>query len=372
MLEMEPSQSPTTQSKKISYQERIKTFENEICKPIIDLDLLRSLAFDGIPDQNGLRSLYWKVLLNYLPLKTSTWTQHLAERRGIYRSFCKELVIDPRAKYEKEGEGQIQDVTHDDHPLNQSWDSHWQAYFNDQETLLEIEKDVKRTFPHLHFFRSGRTDGPIDHYDAVKRILFIYAKLNPGIHYVQGMNEVLGPVYYTFATDPRLDFRECAEEDAFFCFTNLMSEIMNNFCKTLDQTQYGVLSQIADVDKMLLEKDPQLWHSLKERKLEPTYYCFRWITCLLAQDFEMPETLRCWDSLFSDPNRFNFLIYICCAMLITVRDELFMGNFADNLKLLQNFPVKDMDRILHVAKQLRDDPHFQVPMWRLPEPEKSP
>lgn len=40
------------------------------------------------------------------------------------------------------------------------------------------------------------------HWEVVERILFIYAKLNPGIAYVQGMNEIVGPVYYTFATDP--------------------------------------------------------------------------------------------------------------------------------------------------------------------------
>lgn len=37
--------------------------------------------------------------------------------------------------------------------------------------------------------------------EALKRILFIFAKLNPGIRYVQGMNEVLAPLYYVFKTD---------------------------------------------------------------------------------------------------------------------------------------------------------------------------
>jgi hypothetical protein len=34
------------------------------------------------------------------------------------------------------------------------------------------------------------------HADVIARILFIYAKLNPGVKYVQGMNEVLAPIYY--------------------------------------------------------------------------------------------------------------------------------------------------------------------------------
>lgn len=36
------------------------------------------------------------------------------------------------------------------------------------------------------------------HSDILGRILFIYAKLNPGIMYVQGMNEVCAVIYYTF------------------------------------------------------------------------------------------------------------------------------------------------------------------------------
>lgn len=45
------------------------------------------------------------------------------------------------------------------------------------------------------------------HWEVVERILFIYAKLNPGIAYVQGMNEIVGPIYYTFATDPNDDWK---------------------------------------------------------------------------------------------------------------------------------------------------------------------
>lgn len=36
------------------------------------------------------------------------------------------------------------------------------------------------------------------HADVLARVLFIYAKLNPGVKYVQGMNEVLAVLYYCF------------------------------------------------------------------------------------------------------------------------------------------------------------------------------
>ena len=45
------------------------------------------------------------------------------------------------------------------------------------------------------------------HWEVVQRILFVYAKLNPGQSYVQGMNEIIGPIYYVFANDPSIAFR---------------------------------------------------------------------------------------------------------------------------------------------------------------------
>ena len=51
------------------------------------------------------------------------------------------------------------------------------------------------------------TSGQEAHWEVVERILFIYAKLNPGQSYVQGMNEIIGPIYYLFATDPDSEWR---------------------------------------------------------------------------------------------------------------------------------------------------------------------
>ena len=36
----------------------------------------------------------------------------------------------------------------------------------------------------------------------MRNILIVFAKLNPGIRYVQGMNELLAPLFYVFRNDP--------------------------------------------------------------------------------------------------------------------------------------------------------------------------
>lgn len=50
-------------------------------------------------------------------------------------------------------------------------------------------------------------EGAEAHWEVVQRLLFLYAKLNPGQSYVQGMNEIIGPIYYAFACDPRPEWR---------------------------------------------------------------------------------------------------------------------------------------------------------------------
>ncbi|MGH0155955.1 UNVERIFIED_CONTAM: hypothetical protein FKN15_030318 [Acipenser sinensis] len=177
------------------------------------------------------------------------------------------------------------------------------------------------------------------HWEVVERILFIYAKLNPGIAYVQGMNEVVGPIYYTFATDPNTEWKEHAEADTFFCFTSLMSENRDNFIKSLDDSQCGITYKMESVYSTLKQKDAELYLKLQEQNIKPQYFTFRWLTLLLSQEFLLPDVIRIWDSLFSDQERFDFLILVCCAMLVLIRDQLLAGDFTVNMRLLQCLEV---------------------------------
>ena len=71
----------------------------------------------------------------------------------------------------------------------------------DANILAQIERDVERLHPSLHFFN--------DEIEAIpKRIdmteaLFVFAKLNPGLCYVQGMHELLAR-YILFALITRI------------------------------------------------------------------------------------------------------------------------------------------------------------------------
>ena len=57
---------------------------------------------------------------------------------------------------------------------------------------------------------------------------------------------------------------------------------------------------------------------------------FRWLTLMLSQEFPLPDVLRIWDSLLSDETRSDFLIDVCTAMILVIRDEILINDFADN------------------------------------------
>ena len=56
---------------------------------------------------------------------------------------------------------------------------------------------------------------------------------------------------------------------------------------------------------------------------------------LLCQEFNMQDSIRLWDTLLSDPNRFSSTNFFCMALVFHVRDEIIDGDFACCMESLQ-------------------------------------
>lgn len=81
------------------------------------------------------------------------------------------------------------------------------------------------------------------------RILYIYAKLNPKIQYVQGMNEILAPIFYLVnVTKPP---QEIEEASCFFMFNNAICDIIELHIKDLDKSKNGIHGKLNEVNQML-------------------------------------------------------------------------------------------------------------------------
>jgi len=111
------------------------------------------------------------------------------------------------------------------------------------------------------------------HADVLHRILFIYAKLNPGVKYVQGMNEVLAVLYYCFLNQDykvdseRIVYLKYLESDLFACFSNLMSELKDGFLRELDKEKSGIQGRIKQYAEIMKVVEPHAYHTIEQNQV---------------------------------------------------------------------------------------------------------
>ena len=77
---------------------------------------------------------------------------------------------------------------------------------------------------------------------------------------------------------------------------------------------------------------------------------------LMCQDFDMPNCVRLWDTLFSDPNRYDFLNYVMAAIVLQVRDDILEGDFATCMEKLQQEAkqIIDVNELLDFACEIKE------------------
>jgi len=376
---------------------------------IIDLDGLKELTFNfGCPDSGSDRALCWRLLLGALPKNRTEWSETLLTQRENYKMFVNDFVI----KSEQEKSSESCD------PLSNTG-TEWDTYFKDNDVLTQIDKDARRLYPDLGFFslptknpaherihpdyrlgclrdrieranlatyssvkqRNGAVslqekkksnddddfckmkEGEEANWEVVERILFVYAKLNQGTKYIQGMNEIIGPIYYVLSSDPDEKWSRYAEADTFYCFTRVMSEIRDNFIQSMDSSTSGIHANMNKVFTLLKIHDYSIWQVLHDQEIKPQFFLFRWMTLLLSQEMRIPDTIRLWDTLFSDSSRFDLLNYVCVAILVLIRESLIDGDFGHNMRLLQNTAdvLPDIQTIIQKADQIRQKDRTKKP-----------
>jgi hypothetical protein len=82
------------------------------------------------------------------------------------------------------------------------------------------------------------------------RILYIYSKLNPRIQYVQGMNEILPPIFYLVNVTKPANMIE--EASCFYMFNSAISDIIELHIKDLDKSDNGIYGKLNEVNQMLV------------------------------------------------------------------------------------------------------------------------
>jgi len=303
----------------------------------VDAERLRLLVSDGgVPDDdNGrARALVWKLCLGYLPRERARWEEAARAKRAEYATFRDEFCARARST---------------------SDDSKWIDGYEDDELAEQIDRDIARVHPDMHFFNDEGEDGEARRRkDHMRDALYVFAKLNPGVGYVQGMHEMFGCMYYVFAKSADEESAtENAAADAFYCFTEVFSEFRDVFVMALDATDQGVRAMLDTLSVMLAEHGPEVHAHLQSMNLSTSMFAFRWITLMFTQDFEMADVLRLWDVMLASPrSRKECLLRLCVACVLNIGTELIDGDFAACMKMLQNYPPVDVRNITRLAAAL--------------------
>ena len=321
--------------------------------------LIKQYSSEVISDEIPiLRAFIWKLLLNYLPEEPKQWEETLTEKRNEYKNF--KTFIEGRIQTE------IKEKT-----------------YKSKEVLEQIIKDVYRTNSELPFFyelvdknnkkneeellkiyqkRKSCTLKEIDeiyyedkinenHFEVMKRILFIYTYLRPDISYHQGMNELLAPLYYCLTYDKTYqdETEENIEADSFWCFYNLMNKVSLSFVAGKNQ---GLDAKSHIFENCLIKVDKEIYDKLVELNIRSEYYCYRWFILLFSQEFEINSVLKLWDVIFSNDDFYYYVVYIGIAVLIMKKSIIMNGEMVDVMQTLQNLGDINVDELINKAKEI--------------------
>ena len=343
----------------------------------IDYSKLQEFIFDGIPDDiPSLRSLIWKILLNTLTLNESEWESTLQKGREKYYKLKE--IYNQRLKI-------IKKHKKNDHPLSLEKNSNWNKYFIEYNLLEDIQKDIRRTRTHMSFFfmpcvsnsnnnitneqisnaaleiKKDRSQHKLNsktfetNADVMTRILFIYGLYHPEVKYVQGMNEILAPIFYCFSIDKNETSIKNLEADSYISFENFMEIIKYIFIKKLDNSEKGITTRLQKFSTLIRMLDYRISDQLNKYKIEMEFFAFRWLTLFFTQDFEIPDVLRLWDSILSEDDAFDFMNMIMLALLRNKTDGILNNEFAGIMSVLQNFDNINVDALIRDAVNVRND-----------------
>eukprot|EP00871_Galdieria_phlegrea_P004241 jgi/Galph1/4818/GphlegSOOS_G3462.1 len=309
-----------------------------LAQPLIDLQCLKRLAWNGVP--RPWRSTVWKLLVGYWPISCSRRNEIIERKRRDYKISLQRAFSQSRKS-----------VTEQERSI-------WR----------QINLDIPRICADYEMFRIH----PFQ--DLLKRILFVWAIRHPACGYVQGMSDVLTPFVYVVISDfyhnncstscsssmwkdivsdqsvqsiendvvlHLLDIEALnghlneLEADIYWCFCSMLEKIQDFYTFS----QPGIQRRIQLLERLIARVCPTLWTHFQNQDIEVVQFAFRWLNCLLIRELPFPVIVRLWDTVLCEEEGFeNFYIFICASLLYFFESKLLSMDFQGLLLFLQNLP----------------------------------
>ncbi|CAD8198482.1 unnamed protein product [Paramecium pentaurelia] len=312
--------------------------------------------------QYSPRAIIWMTYLNYLPQDQAQQLLFLKKQQQLYNSYLDEFIKTEHLEIFNI----LNNIDSDQNSLsfseflniktqviNSSMD--YNEYIQNEHLYELIEKDVPRTLPNqsilkeqtnakfsYYFFtdqykrRKQQSNTFPTHSDILIRILYIYGKLNPAIKYMQGMSDLLAPLYLIIKN----------EADTFFCFTKIMAQLKDAYISTLDFTNTGIRGLLLKFEKQFQQKEPKLYNYLHNLGIHPYMYGYRWIITCMTREFYLDQIYQIWDLMLHDRNMHDFIIKFAIAILKYLKPQLIQADFKLAFDILI-YSEKDVNQILN-------------------------
>ncbi|KAL3443818.1 rab-GTPase-TBC domain-containing protein [Aspergillus insuetus] len=308
---------------------RINKFKRLLQASTVPLTELRNLAWSGVPDE--VRAMTWQLLLGYLPTNSERRIATLERKRkeyldGVRQAFERSSAAsggNPPSSNTRRGRGLDEAIWH------------------------QISIDVPRTSPHIQLYSYEATQR------SLERILYVWAIRHPASGYVQGINDLVTPLWQVFlgvyVTDLNVEegmdpgqlprsVLDAVEADSFWCLTKLLDGIQDNYI----YAQPGIHRQVRALHDLTARIDSTLAKHLEKEGVEFMQFSFRWMNCLLMREMSVRNTIRMWDTYMAEEQGFSrFHLYVCAAFLVKWTDQLVKMDFQEIMMFLQALPTRD-------------------------------
>ncbi|KAH8821412.1 GTPase-activating protein GYP7 [Xylogone sp. PMI_703] len=181
-----------------------------------------------------------------------------------------------------------------------------------REQRGRIEKDVHRTDRNVPIFAGEDVPHPDPdspyaetgtnvHLEQMKDMLLTYNEYNRDLGYVQGMSDLLAPIYAVMQDDAI----------AFWGFQHFMERMERNFLRD----QSGMRAQLLALDHLVQLMDPKLYLHLQSADSTNFFFFFRMLLVWYKREFPWLDVLRLWETLWTDYLSSSFHLFIALAIL---------------------------------------------------------
>jgi len=188
-----------------------------------------------------------------------------------------------------------------------------------REQKGRIEKDVHRTDRNVPIFAGENIphpdpDSPFAevgtnvHMEQLKDLLLTYNEYNKELGYVQGMSDLLAPIYAVIQDDAI----------AFWGFQHFMDRMERNFLRD----QSGMRDQLRALDHLVQFMDPKLYAHLASADSTNFFFFFRMMLVWYKREFKWMDVLRLWEGLWTDYLSSSFHLFFALAVLERHRDVI--------------------------------------------------